>query len=181
MISYYDVLGVPRDANEAVIRDRFRVLARAAHPDRFSDPAKKSEAERRFQLLTEALNVLSNPTRRRTHDFDLDKGKANAEFDPENVARVYMAKGVRAYREGQFGDAVQSFELAVRHWGKDARSQHYLAISCLKAGGLSERPPRRSRRRSVSIPKTASITGMPAASTSRRGSGRRRSGMRRKH
>ena len=82
MTNYYEILGVSRDATDEVIRNRFRVLARDAHPDRFTDAAKKSEAEARFQILTEAVNVLTNAPRRKAHDFDLDKGSGGAAFDP---------------------------------------------------------------------------------------------------
>ena len=42
MTNYYEVLGVSRDASDETIRNRFRALARDAHPDRVTDPAKKA-------------------------------------------------------------------------------------------------------------------------------------------
>ena len=44
MTNYYEVLGVSRDASDETIRNRFRALARDAHPDRVTDPAKKAGA-----------------------------------------------------------------------------------------------------------------------------------------
>ncbi len=139
MTNYYEVLGVDRDAPDAAVRERFRVLARECHPDRFTDPAKKAEAEARFQVLTEAVNVLTNPQRRRAHDFDLDKGKEAAAFDPQAVARVHVAKGVKAYREADFPEAFRNFEMAVHHWTKDSKAWHYLALSSLKVPGKARR------------------------------------------
>jgi tetratricopeptide (TPR) repeat protein len=139
LTNYYDVLGVSRDASEPVIRDRFRVLARESHPDRFTDPAKKAEAEARFQILTEAVNVLTNEARRKAHDFDLDKGKSAATFDPQAIAKVYLAKGAKAYREGDFLEALSNFQLSVQHWGKDAKALHYLALTCLKVQGQARK------------------------------------------
>ena len=69
-MDYYGLLGVARDASEAEIRERFRTLAREAHPDR-APAAKKAEAEGKFQDLTEAVNVLTSPERRKAYDFDL--------------------------------------------------------------------------------------------------------------
>lgn len=132
MTNYYDVLGVERTATEVVIRDRFRVLARDAHPDRITDPAKKREAEARFQLLTEALNVLTNPTRRKAHDFDISKGGEGASSDPQAVAKVYLARGVKAYKENDFTTAFDSFDMAVKHWDKDPKAHHYLALAAQK-------------------------------------------------
>lgn len=134
MTSYYDVLGVARDASEPEIRNRFRVLARENHPDRFSEADKKRAAEDKFQLLTEAMNVLTNPARRKVHDLDLEKNRP-VSHDPAAIARVYLAKGVKSYREGSFPDAITQFDLAVNHYDKDAKAWHYLALACMKVVG----------------------------------------------
>jgi len=131
--NYYDVLGLPRDASEAMIRDRFRVLAREHHPDRFTDEKKKSDAEVKFQLYTEAVNVLTNEQRRKAHDFELNRGSDSGNHDPQTVGKAYLAKGVKAYKESDFMQAIQLFDMAVKHYNKDPKSQHYLAMSCLKA------------------------------------------------
>lgn len=139
MTNYYEILGVSRDATEAAIRDRFRVLARDSHPDRYTDPAKKKEAETRFQVLTEAVNVLTNAQRRKAHDFDLDKGSGSGAFDPAAVAKVFLAKGVKAYREGDLPGAFQQFDMSVNHWPKDAKALHYLALVCSRIPGRARR------------------------------------------
>ena len=139
MANYYEILGVSRDASEEAIRGRFRALARDAHPDRFTDAAKKAEAESRFQILTEAVNVLTNVQRRKAHDFDLDKGSGGAAFDPAGIAKVYLAKGVKAFREGDLSTAFQQFDLSVHHWGKDAKALHYLALVCSRIPGKARR------------------------------------------
>ena len=134
MTNYYDVLGVARDASESEIRNKFRVLARENHPDRFTEPEKKRSAEDKFQLLTEAMNVLTNEARRKAHDAELEKNRPVSQ-DPAGQARVYLAKGVKAYREGNFPDAIQQFELSVNHFDKDAKAWHYLALACMKVVG----------------------------------------------
>jgi curved DNA-binding protein CbpA len=132
--NYYDVLGVARDASEAEIRSKFRVLARENHPDRFTDVEKKRAAEDRFQLLTEAMNVLTNEPRRKAHDAELEKNRPVSQ-DPAGQARVFLAKGVKSYREGNFPDAISQFELAVNHYDKDPKAYHYLALACMKVVG----------------------------------------------
>jgi curved DNA-binding protein CbpA len=132
--NYYDVLGVARDASESEIRNKFRVLARENHPDRFTEPEKKRGAEDRFQLLTEAMNVLTSEARRKAHDADLEKNRPISQ-DPAAQARVFLAKGVKSYREGNFPDAIAQFELSVHHFDKDAKSFHYLALACMKVVG----------------------------------------------
>jgi curved DNA-binding protein len=57
---YYEVLGVPRDADQDAIRRAYRKLAREYHPDLNSD----SDAEERFKELGEAYGVLSDAEKR---------------------------------------------------------------------------------------------------------------------
>jgi curved DNA-binding protein CbpA len=132
LTNYYDVLGITRSATEQDIRERFRVLARQAHPDRYPEGSERSEAERQFQLMTEAVNVLTNETRRKAHDFDLDKGSGGGTHEPERIAKAYLAKGVKAYKDGDFPEAVTLFDMSVQHWNKDAKALHYLAMACIK-------------------------------------------------
>jgi curved DNA-binding protein len=61
---YYQVLGVPRDADHDAIRRAYRKLARKYHPDLNPD----SEAEERFKGLGEAYEVLSDPDKRERYD-----------------------------------------------------------------------------------------------------------------
>ncbi|HVO51159.1 MAG TPA: DnaJ domain-containing protein [Thermoanaerobaculia bacterium] len=134
MTNYYDVLGVARDASESEIRTKFRILARENHPDRFTEPEKKRGAEERFQLLTEAMNVLTSESRRKVHDTELEKNRPISQ-DPAAQARVFLAKGVKSYREGNFPDAITQFELAVHHFDRDAKAFHYLALASMKVVG----------------------------------------------
>ena len=61
---YYEVLGVPRDADQGAIRRAYRKLAREYHPDLNSD----SDAEERFKELGEAYEALSDPDKRERYD-----------------------------------------------------------------------------------------------------------------
>ena len=61
---YYEVLGVPRDADHEAIRRAYRKLARTYHPDLNSS----SDAEDRFKELGEAYDVLSDPDKRERYD-----------------------------------------------------------------------------------------------------------------
>jgi curved DNA-binding protein CbpA len=67
---YYAVLRLPRSASPEQIKSRFREMARSMHPDRVP-AAEKGAAERTFQRVTEAFNILSDPDRRRRHDAEL--------------------------------------------------------------------------------------------------------------
>lgn len=62
---YYEVLGVPRDADDAALKKAYRVLAKKYHPD--ANPGDK-EAEAKFKEASEAYSVLSDPEKRRQYD-----------------------------------------------------------------------------------------------------------------
>jgi molecular chaperone DnaJ len=62
---YYAALGVPKDADAAVIKKAYRKLARDLHPDK--NPGN-TEAETRFKEVSEAYDVLSDPKRRGEYD-----------------------------------------------------------------------------------------------------------------
>ncbi|PYQ51800.1 MAG: hypothetical protein DMF59_06695 [Acidobacteria bacterium] len=127
-INYYEILGVERSASEQEIRNRFRQLARENHPDRVKG-TDKSEAERKFQTLTEAVNVLTNPARRKQHDAELSVGISRGTADLTQVAKVYLSKGVKAFKEGDIRAAYENFDMAVKHNPNDAKAFHYLALA----------------------------------------------------
>jgi len=135
-VNYYEVLGVERSANDQEIRDRFRKLARENHPDRYRG-TDKAEAERSFQTLTEAVNVLTNPAKRRQHDEQLTGGGNRGPADFAQVAKVYLAKGVKAFKDGDMAAAYENFDMAVKHNPQDAKAFHYLALAAARIPGYT--------------------------------------------
>src|SRR6266496_7916 len=87
-VDYYALLGVGREATESEIRERFRALARDAHPDRAA-LEEKAEAEAKFQELTRAVNVLTNPERRRAYDRE-QKMAPSARVSDDAVVQDYL-------------------------------------------------------------------------------------------
>lgn len=129
-VNYYEVLGVERSATEQEIRDRFRRLARENHPDRYRGP-DKADAERQFQVLTEAVNVLTNAEKRRQHDSELT-GASKTTVDFAQIAKAYLAKGVKAYKEGNWRGAYENFDMAAKHNPQDAKAFHYVALAAAR-------------------------------------------------
>ena len=62
---YYEVLGVPKTADEATLKKAYRDLAKKYHPD--LHPGDK-EAEAKFKEASEAYSVLSDPQKRKQYD-----------------------------------------------------------------------------------------------------------------
>ncbi len=62
---YYDVLGVPKNADAATIKRIYRKIALKYHPDK--NPGNK-DAEERFKEAAEAYEILSDPQKRERYD-----------------------------------------------------------------------------------------------------------------
>jgi molecular chaperone DnaJ len=75
----YEVLGIPRSADDAQIKKAFRTLARELHPDvNTHDPA----AEEKFKEAAEAYEILSDPERRATYDRFGHEGLRSGGYQP---------------------------------------------------------------------------------------------------
>lgn len=61
---YYEVLGVPKNADKDQIKNSYRKLAMQYHPDRNKSP----EAEEKFKEISEAYAVLSDDAKRAQYD-----------------------------------------------------------------------------------------------------------------
>src|SRR6195952_5230629 len=96
---YYKILGVSKTASAEEIKKAYRKLARKLHPD--LNPNDK-EANKQFQQINEANEVLSDPEKRKKYD---QYGK-----DWEHADQFEQAKqsggGRRSYSSGaeSFGD-----------------------------------------------------------------------------
>ncbi len=90
---YYDLLGVPRSADEQTIKKAFRKLARELHPDVSGEP----DAELRFREVSEAYEALSNPETRQLYDRYGHAGLRSGGFQPSH------------FDLGNFGDLFSAF------------------------------------------------------------------------
>jgi curved DNA-binding protein CbpA len=133
-MDYYALLGVSREATEAEIRERFRSLAREAHPDRA--PAwRRGEAEARFQELAQAVNVLTHPESRKVYDFERSIKAATGAL-ADSVVQDYLTQGIAAYKEKRYAEAAGNFGLAAHRDPKDVRTHHYLGLAAARSGDV---------------------------------------------
>lgn len=67
-MNYYDVLGVARNADPAVIRAAYKVLVQKYHPDKYSG----SDAAEKITAINLAFETLSDSSLRKAYDETLD-------------------------------------------------------------------------------------------------------------
>src|SRR5476651_1252831 len=77
LIDYYQILDIPKNASEKDIKNAYRKLARKYHPDLNPNDA---EANKKFQQLNEANEVLSDPEKRKKYDQYVENWQHGAEY-----------------------------------------------------------------------------------------------------
>lgn len=90
-IDYYKVLGLKKDATLDDIKKAYRKLARKHHPD--LNP-NNEEANKKFQQINEANEVLSDPEKRKKYDkYGKDWQHADQLDAQEQQRRQYQSQG----------------------------------------------------------------------------------------
>ena len=74
MKTYYDILGVQKQATPAELKKAFLLRCKLLHPDRFNQTTQKAEwdlANEMFKELNQAYDVLKNPLSRNQYDYKI--------------------------------------------------------------------------------------------------------------
>ena len=99
-IDYYKVLGLDKKASQDEIKKAYRKLARKLHPD--LNP-NDQEAQKRFQQLNEANEVLSDPEKRKKYDqYGKDWQHAEEFEKARQQQRSYQQQGSGGFGGGGF-------------------------------------------------------------------------------
>lgn len=96
-IDYYKILGVNKNATDKDIKNAYRKLARKHHPDLNPNDA---EANKRFQQLNEANEVLSDPEKRKKYD---QYGENWQHAEAYEQAKQQQARQQQSYSGGAGG------------------------------------------------------------------------------
>lgn len=120
-VDYYKILGLDKNATQDQIKSTYRKLARKHHPD--LNPNDK-EANKKFQQINEANEVLSDPEKRKKYD---QYGKDWQHADQFEKARQQPGGG--------FGGGGQSYSFT----GEDGGDFSDFFSSLFGGGGRSSR------------------------------------------
>ena len=82
---HYAALGLTRGSTETEIRNAYRALTKKHHPDLNRE---STEAVAQMQALNAAHEILSDPSRRRAYDRELDAAAAPAKKSERESARM---------------------------------------------------------------------------------------------
>ena len=108
---FYEVLGIDKNADEATIKKAYRKLAKKYHPDMNKG---NPNAEKIFQEVTEAYEVLGDPKKRKLYD-EYGPISLEAGFDPEKMKQAQYGNPFgnggfyQSYSSGEPGNGYQEF------------------------------------------------------------------------
>ncbi|KAI8543487.1 hypothetical protein RHMOL_Rhmol08G0222100 [Rhododendron molle] len=80
-VDYYNILKVNRNASDDDLKKAYRRLAMIWHPDK-NPGTGKGEAESKFKQISEAYDVLSDPTKRQIYDLYGEEALKSGQVPP---------------------------------------------------------------------------------------------------
>jgi molecular chaperone DnaJ len=148
--SFYDILGVSKDASQEEIKTAYRKLARQYHPD--LNPGDEAAAEK-FKEISQAYEVLGDEKKRAEYDnpasfggFGFDSFSGGGSFSGfgggifDDI--VNMFSGGRSFRSADSGDIVSditlTFEEAAFGATKEVPVTRYQKCSDCKSTGAKD-------------------------------------------
>src|ERR1700684_557600 len=111
-IDYYQILGIDKKASDKEVKNAYRKLARKYHPDLNPNDA---EANKKFQQLNEANEVLSDPEKRKKYDQYGENWQHGEEYErqqrqtrPQGAYTDSHASSFDGFEDDSFSDFFQS-------------------------------------------------------------------------
>jgi curved DNA-binding protein len=100
-IDYYKALGLNKNATDAEIKKAYRKLARKLHPD--LNPNDK-DAHKKFQVINEANEILSDPDKRKKYDLYGKDWQHADQFEQQARQKSNPFSGGEQYSNDDNGD-----------------------------------------------------------------------------
>jgi DnaJ-class molecular chaperone len=91
--NYYEILGISKNASEDEIKKSYKKLAIKWHPDK--NPGNIQESEKKFKEISEAYQVLSDPSKKEIYDNYGEDGLKNQDgpnmnSSPDDIFKMFF-------------------------------------------------------------------------------------------
>lgn len=111
--TFYDILGLDEKCSQEEIKKAYRKLSFMHHPDKNGNSAESTE---KFQKISEAFSVLSNPDERVKYDMTRNNPFANINgmgggirINPMDIFNMFMGGGMGGMGEPQMMNPLSGF------------------------------------------------------------------------
>jgi len=101
--THYNVLGISPDADAAAVHRAWRKLVQVWHPDRFTEDAKRADAQVRASRINEAYTTLRDSSRRAAYDCRLVAEQMDARRAADAARTSSSPRGTSARPGATFG------------------------------------------------------------------------------
>jgi len=125
---FYEILGVPKDADEKTIKKKYKKLALKWHPDK--NPDNQEEAKKKFEEISNAYQVLVDPEKRQIYDKYGEEGldqSGGGGMSPEDIfSHIFGSHGMGTHGMGTHGQQTQRKARDVVHSVKVSLKDLYM-------------------------------------------------------
>jgi curved DNA-binding protein CbpA len=136
MKNYYQILEVPPDALQEIIKEQYFFLVQAWHPDKFAGSAQKIKAEEKIKEVNEAYGVLSNPIKRAEYDGRIHLAHTSSEQENNKQTEAKSSQGEAEEKVKRHDPPTITVPEIVRAWRQISFSlmdKHYLTAALLNS------------------------------------------------
>lgn len=140
--TYFEVLGVKKDADASAVKSAYFKLAKSYHPDTVAPGTPEALAKAKadiFALVGEANRVLSDPKLRAEYVAELEAGGTGEKVDVSAIfkAEELFQKGCILVKARKFADAVKMLDDAIK--ANPEEGEYYVWRGYAKFFGFSDR------------------------------------------
>jgi curved DNA-binding protein CbpA len=137
----YEILGLTPGASQDEIKRAYRQLIRIWHPDGFTDPVKKLQAEERTKIINAAYKKLKSDAQTQQQTYSSQPPQAprkqrtsvNAQSKASSAERFYQS-GVENVQLDKYEDAIADFSQAIRLNPHYIEAYKYRGLVCSQLG-----------------------------------------------
>jgi len=126
-MSYYDILGVEKNASSGDIKKAYYSKVKRYHPDRYfryQEEDFKKKLSKVFSVLNEAYTVLSKSQTKQSYDI-----RKKTRESTEDIAKAKFEDGLNHYKSERYDVALQAFGQAIYLDDSDSKYHYYHGLA----------------------------------------------------
>ena len=124
----YQTLGISRTASDREIKKAYRNLSRQYHPDNYTDPVQKEQAEEKFRQVQEAYNQIVDERSGKS------SGRTYTDYSSGTEEDRHLMAAMNYIRAGKYNEAINVLNSISN---RSARWYYFSSVANLGLGNTS--------------------------------------------